>query len=171
MKTITALLFLPLFLRHVATGFIPTSQPRSSVVRAVTKSSKSRDEIAHELEDLGDEIKHQVMRNDVIHGFDEIHETEVHKLRKRVRDLKHQWQKDRAQLAAIEERIVHLEEALEKDRIEWETEENKLLSEMFEHEKEEGESFRKLFGKIFKLAGRRIKNGFKRLFRSTHRFP
>lgn len=166
----TTFIFLELFLNDAATGFLaPQQQQRVHPVRFI--QSKRVDEIAHELEELGQEIHHQVVTGDALHGFDEIHETQVHALKKKVRDLKHQWQTDRKHLEEVEQRLYQLELNFQSKEMEWEAEENLLLSDIFEHEKEDSESMRKLLGKVVRLAGRRIKNGFKSIFRFGHRFP
>lgn len=167
-----SLVLLLVLLWHVAVGFAPSQHYlRSPQVKIIVQASKNVDDIAHELEDLGEEITDQVMRNDVVHGFDEIYESDVSKLKKKVRDLKHQWQEDRKHLQAMEKRVHQLEEALVKTEAEVYTEETLLLNDIYKHEKEEGESILKLLGRVIRLVGRRTKNGIKRVFRFTHKFP
>ena len=169
------ILLLLVLLCHVASSFVPSQHlsrsPQHPQVKIIVQASKNVDDIAHELEDLGEEISDQVMRNDIVHGFDEIHESDVHKLKKKVRDLKHQWQEDRKHLQAMEKRIHHLEEALIQTEAKMLTEENLLLNDIYEHQRKEDESILKLLGKVIRLAGRRTKNGIKRVFRFTHKFP
>ena len=74
------------------------------------------------------------------------------------------------QVAVMDERIFELQEAFQANELEWEAQERKiqsqhyeeetqLLSDIFVHEKQENDSFGKLFGKMIGLVGHRIKKG------------
>jgi hypothetical protein len=134
----TSLLIIPI------DGFVPLLR---QVVKAgpasILKNTKKLDEISHELEELGGEIKPQVMQER--RGFNEYHETLVHKLRRAVhekdelmRDALEELQdalKTRQAILDLTETMHRIEETLEESKayaVAWETAEVELKKEMEE---------------------------------------
>ena len=133
--------------------------------------ARERDEIANELEDLGDEIKGQVMKRP--EGFDEYHEEKLHELKREMRQKDEQWHKTLMELQQdvkrIEQRLYETQKEARLEKIEYEAEEKELLKEI-KHFEEEQESVRALLGDAFRLMGRRIKNGIGNTTNAVLRF-
>jgi len=152
----TLILLLSLF---PAFGFLSQQTPfRSRTL--VQMGAREREEIAHELEDLGDEIKDQVMKRP--EGFSEFHEEKLHELKREMRQKDEQWHKALMELQhdvkRIEQRLYDTQKEFRLEKIEYEVEEKELLKEI-KHFEEEQENVRALLGDAFRLMGRRTKNG------------
>jgi hypothetical protein len=156
-RTMMKKLLIVLFLVFLPVdGFAPHGQVAKNEASATFLKTAKRDEISQELEELGGEK----IRPRVTHekrGFNEFHETLVHKLRHALHE------KD----VLLHEALDELEDALRKQKayeVAWESTEVDLKRETDLYEKEH-ESIRRLLGQAVKLAYRRIKNGVKRMFR------
>ena len=130
MMRFTALFLLFFFFNHPSYGFVnPTHEAATGLsplpMSSVQDSAKNQlhhdkvthhrkiDEIAHELEELGAEIKPQVLRSEP-HGFHEYHESLVHKLRRRIHEHDVKFQQElkqmKAEMKELEERVKKVDE-------------------------------------------------------------
>jgi DNA repair exonuclease SbcCD ATPase subunit len=150
--------FLVLLLALGSKGWVPQAH-RIATTKAIAVASptfahkRDIEEIASELEELGDEIKKPVLQD--AHGMNQYQESLPHHLRLEIHDLK-------KSLHATQETLKTIQKTLEEYSVVWETAELELKREKEDRE-EEHESVRRLLGSAIKLMGRRVKNGFRRL--------
>jgi hypothetical protein len=84
LKSIVLLLLLIFLALPVETFLAQTGVTNSWTTAIASKVDKTRDEIAQELEDLGQEIKPQLMTDPK--GFDQFFESQIHQLRKELHE-------------------------------------------------------------------------------------
>lgn len=141
-------------------GFAPWTKLATNCKKHTTATLQEShkpnvDEIAHELQELGNEIKPQ-LRPDA-HGMDEYHESLLHHLRKELH-LRDIVVKD------MQQSLDRIEQELKALGVVWETAEVELLQETRHHMKESKEhqeelnSIRFLLGRALKLMARRTVN-------------
>jgi uncharacterized coiled-coil DUF342 family protein len=139
MKT-TTLVTNFLILCSTASGFIPGYAPFvHASVATKSKIDKMRDEIQHELNELGQEIQPQVLGE--AKGF-EYTDSLIHKLRHELHERDVKYQKEIKELKKSMDGLavmINAEEVVIRDF------------------KEENESVRRLLGEAAKLVGRRIR--------------
>jgi uncharacterized membrane-anchored protein YjiN (DUF445 family) len=138
-----------------AGGFVPGHAPfMHASVATKSKIDKMRDEIQHELNDLGQEIEPQVLGE--TKGF-EYTESLIHKLRHELHERDVKYQKEIKELKKSMDGLavmINAEEVVIRDY------------------KEENESVRRLLSELAKLVGRRIRkrvNGLLRFLRLKKR--
>lgn len=123
-------------------------------------TARERDEITHELEDLGADVRTQSMSP--VEGFEEFHEGKFHKIKHEMHEKDRQWRKAveelRRDLKQMEKRIDETRAMERMEKNVHEATENVLKKEL-DYFEEEHESVRVLLGDAFRLMGRRVRNG------------
>jgi len=112
-----------------------------------SKKDKMRDEIVHELEVLGQEIKPHLLQEPK--PF-EITESSIQTLRHELHDRDHEYRKE---VQGLRKDISKLSMSLLKEEA------------VIRDYKNENESLRRLLGQVVKLVGRRIGNGMNAVLR------
>ena len=134
-----------------------TTTPTTTTTTIVCHESHKPhvDEISHELQELGNEIKPQL--RSAPHGMDEYHESLLHHFRKELH-LRDIVVKD------MQQSLDRIEQELKALGVVWETAEVELLQETRQHMRENSEhekelnSIRFLLGRAVKLTARRTVN-------------
>jgi len=165
MKTIILLLsLLPAF------GFL-SQRVVHHPLTIVKTTARERDEISHELEDLGAEIKPHLMPE--AEGFNEFHEGKLHAIKHEMHEKERMWrtalQELRHDIKRMEKRLEETEAMERRERTVHEATENVLKHEL-EYFEEEQESVRALLGDAFRLMRRRIRNRIGNTINAVLRF-
>ena len=140
-------------------GFVP--QQNVQVMPRLFVDKSRVNDIAHELEDLGEEIKPQVLHE--TGGF-EYTESLIHKLRRDIHEKDVHYRKE---LEAMQKTLDNIEEQTRAFAVAWETAEVELQGEIKEHKKE-NDSVRLLLWEAVKLVGRRTGNAANSVLRFLH---
>lgn len=151
MKITTTASFLLFVYSPAVFGLVAPSytRPYCTAVAIKSKTDKMREEIAHELEELGSEIKPHIMNHDA-KGFG-VTESLIHKLRRELHERDHDYQNE---LKELRKEIQALSVAFTTDEY--------MIRECKDEIKDytkENESVVRLLGQAVKLVARRIGNG------------
>lgn len=160
MKTATLSLLVLLLSLSLTLGFSPVYAPRTTR-KTSKKNAIPRDEIANELEELGEEIKPHLKATSKPDGFDEFNETTLHKLQRELRERDKQYHDS---IKELKNQVAGLALLLETEEVMVRAAETELKGEISDYE-QENESVRRLLAQAVKLVGRRIGKGVKGVLR------
>jgi hypothetical protein len=155
-----------ILLFSAALGFIPSTAPFVRTATPLHEGKKFREEIMHELEDLGAEIKPQLLHD--VKGF-EYTESTIHKLRHEIHERDVKYQKEiKALRQDIQEftgtfatdHIKALREDIQALRVAYATDEVIISNEtrVIKDYQQEHDSVTRLLGRAVKLTARRVRN-------------
>jgi hypothetical protein len=145
-------LFLVLAVLWTTEAFLPSQQSSRSIEIALRDTKATGASIAKELQELDGKSQNNPMTHDA-KGFSEHHDSLVHQLRKEL------WEKDKKLHATLDK----LEKSLRGEEIAFDI--ALVEKQQLEQLEQQHESIRKLLWQATKLAGRRVRNAFKWVFR------